>query len=297
MRALVIGASGQIGSALASRLRERGHDVIATHAHVAQPGTIALDVTDTDATARLIDSAAAECVFCPAGLTHVDYCEDHVDEAMRINRDAPAAAARAAAARGAAFVYYSTEYVFDGTKGPYGEDDPVRPISVYGRSKLEGESGARAVNPRTLVIRTTVVYGPDPQGKNFVYQLLRRLRAGERMRVPVDQVSSPTYNVELAAATVELIERNTTGVVNVVGSEVLDRHAFARLACEAFDLDARLLEPIATAALGQRAPRPLNAGLRIDRVRSLVTTPLSPPSSGLRAMRAALATGAMAARD
>lgn len=297
MHALVIGASGQIGSALVRRLRERGHVVTATHAHVAQPGTVPLDVTDVEATARAIESAKPDWIFCPAGLTHVDYCEDHVEDAMRVNRDAPIAAARASAVRGAGFVYYSTEYVFDGTSGPYGEDDPVRPISVYGRSKLEGERGVRVANARALVLRTTVVYGPDPQGKNFVYQLLRRLRAGERVGVPVDQVSSPTYNVDLAAATVELIEKNVAGVLNVAGSDVLDRYAFARLACEIFDLDARLLEPVATSALGQRAPRPLRAGLRIDRARALLTTPLSSAAEGLRAMRAALATRAVAACD
>jgi dTDP-4-dehydrorhamnose reductase len=268
--------------------------VTGTHARVAQPGTIALDVTDTVATARLIREIAPDWVFCPAGLTHVDYCEDHADEAMRVNRDAPAAAAGAAATGGAGFVYYSTEYVFDGTTGPYREDDPVHPISVYGASKLEGERAVRAANARAAIVRTTVVYGPDPQGKNFVYQLLRRLRAGERMRVPVDQVSSPTYNRDLAAASVELVERDFTGVVNLVGDAIMDRYAFAREACDAFGLDARLLEPITTPALQQRAARPLKAGLVIDRARALLETPLRGPRAGLAATRAALATAEIA---
>lgn len=288
MRALVIGASGQVGAALARRLRERGHSVVGTHARVPHDGTRALDVTDTTAVTRLVAEVAPDWIFCPAGLTHVDHCEDHPDEAFRVNRDAPASAAAAAGARGAGFVYYSSEYVFDGAAGPYAEDDPVRPISVYGASKLEGERAVRAANARAVVIRTTVVYGPEPQGKNFVYQLRRRLPGGERMRVPADQISSPTYNVDLAAASVELAERNLGGVWHVVGDAVLDRYAFARLACEVFGLDASLLDPVTTAELNQRARRPLRAGLRIDRAKAALSTPLRPPAAGLRAMRTAL---------
>lgn len=290
LRALVIGASGQIGAALAARLCERGHEVIGTHARVPQPGTVRLDVTDTAATARLIQDVAPDWVFCPAGLTHVDRCEDHAEEAFRVNRDGPTAAARTAAACGAGFVYYSTEYVFDGRSGPYGEDDPVRPVSVYGASKLEGERGVRDANARALVVRTTVVYGPDAQAKNFVYQLRRRLSAGERMRVPSDQWSSPTYNRDLAAASVELVERGITGLHHLAGIAVLDRYAFARIVCEVFGLDAALLEPVATADLGQRAPRPLRAGLLTGRARAVLAAPLRGPVEGLRAMREALGT-------
>src|SRR5262249_13964381 len=157
----------------------------------------------------------------------VDYCESHPDEAMAANRDGPAVAARAAAKRGAGFVYFSTEYVFDGTASPYAEDDPVNPQSVYARSKLEGECRSVEEDPRTIALRTTVVYGPERQGKNTVYQILRRARSGEPIHVPNDQLTSPTYNVDLAAATVELIERDFRGVIHVAGPVVMNRHAFA----------------------------------------------------------------------
>jgi len=207
---------------------------------------------------------------------------------MRVNRDAPAAAARAAAKRGAGFVYFSTEYVFDGSGGPYAEDDPVNPQSVYAQSKLEGERRAGEENPRTIVIRTTVVYGPERQGKNFVYQVLRRARAGEPIRVPSDQRSSPTYNPDLAAATVELIERDFRGVLHVAGPVVVDRLGFALEVCAAFGLDAGLVEGITTESLHQPARRPLNAGLVIDRARAMLRTPLRAPREALADMRRAL---------
>jgi dTDP-4-dehydrorhamnose reductase len=288
MRALVIGASGQVGAALCARLRERGHDVVGTHRGAPRPDTRPLDLTDATATRRLLAEVRPDWVFCPAGLAHVDHCEDHPDEAFAVNRDAPAAAARLAADLGAGFVYYSTEYVFDGTRGPCAEDDPVNPLSVYGRSKLEGERAVVAACPRALVIRTTVVYGPEPQGKNFVYQLLRRGRAGEPMQAPADQRSSPTYNRDLAAASVELVEREMAGVFHVAGPDVMDRHAFARIVCEVFGLDAGRLAAVTTAALKQRAPRPLDAGLRIDRARAVLATRLRGVREGLAAMRAEL---------
>ncbi len=289
MQALVIGASGQVGAALCRRLRAAGHGVVGTHGRVAQPDTRHLDLTDTAATERLIAELRPDCVFCPAGLTAVDYCEDHPNEAFAANRDAPAAAARAAAKRGSGFIYYSTEYVFDGVAGPYAEDDPVNPVSVYGRSKLEGEQAVRADNRQAIVIRTTVVYGPEPQGKNFVYQMLRRAQASEVMWVPADQRSSPTYNEDLAAASLALVERSFHGIVHVAGPEIMDRHAFALRVCQVFALDAALLTPVTTAELGQRARRPLNAGLRIDRARALLATPLRGPVEGLAAMRRNLA--------
>jgi dTDP-4-dehydrorhamnose reductase len=288
MRALVIGGSGQVGAALERTLVGRGHTAVATHHRMSRPGTVQLDVRDEAATSRVLTDVAPDVVFCPAGLTFVDYCEDHADEAFQANCEAPARAAKLAAKRGAAFVFFSTEYVFDGRDGPYGEDDPVTPLSVYGHSKLDGERAVMAANPRALVVRTTVVYGPEPQGKNFIYQLRRRIASGETVKVPADQRSSPTFNVDLANATVELVERACGGVVHVAGPSVIDRYTFARLACDVFDLDVGLVVPVTTADLRQRAARPLNAGLRIERVKRQITTPLRDPAAGLTAMRALL---------
>jgi dTDP-4-dehydrorhamnose reductase len=283
----VVGASGQVGAALSRQLVAQGHSVVGTHHRVPGPGTVPLSVTDHAATAALVESSGAAAIFFAAAYTHVDGCEDDPARAFAVNRDAPGAAARIAAQRGAAFVFYSTEYVFDGVAGPYAEDDPVRPISVYGTSKLEGERAVLAAAPSAVVIRTTVVYGLDAQEKNFVYQLLKLGRAGARMKVPVDQRSSPTYVEDLAAASLALVSKRAHGVFHVAGTEVVDRYEFAREACRVFGLDPDFLEPVTTASLGQKAARPLTAGLRIARVRGLGLT-LRGPRDGLTAMREAL---------
>jgi dTDP-4-dehydrorhamnose reductase len=287
MRALVIGASGQVGAALLHVLRARGHEAHGTHAQNAAPGLEHLDLTDHAAVDRAVTRARPDWVFCPAGLSYVDYCEDHPDQAMAANRDGPAAAARAAEAVGAGFVYYSTDYVFDGKGGPFGEDDPPRPLCVYGRSKHEGEQAVLAACRRAVVVRPSVVYGPERQQKNFVYQLLRAARAGQGFRLAVDQKASPSYNPDVAAASVELAEGERLGVWHVAGPEVVDRYDFALRICRAFDLDASRLTAVTTASLSQKAVRPLDGGLKVAKAQAALRTRLRGPDEGLRAMREA----------
>jgi dTDP-4-dehydrorhamnose reductase len=244
-----------------------------------------MSITDHAATTRLV--AQSDAVFFAAAYTHVDGCEADPAKAFATNRDAPAAAAREAARRRTPFVIYSTEYVFDGTAEPYAEGDEPWPLSVYGRSKLEGEQAVLAAHPDALVIRTSVIYGIDRQEKNFVYQTLRRGRARERMKVPNDQRSNPTYVDDLAAASVALVAKRQHGILHVAGPEIMERSRFAQTICEVFGLDPGVVDPVATTALGQATRRPLAGGLSIERARSLGIT-LRGPVEGLTAMRDAL---------
>lgn len=269
-RFLVVGAGGQVGGALLRHLDERG---VGTWRRPPAGGH-ALDLEEVaaqpDLAAAAVDGAGADVVCIAAGMTHVDGCESEPDRAARINRDGPAALARAARASGASTVHFSTEYVFDGEAGPYGEDDEPRPLSVYGQTKLEGERAVLAADPGALVIRTTVVYGPESHGRNTAYQLAARLRAHEPVNVPFDQVTTPTYNPDLAGATVALVEAGVGGVVHVAGPELLPRSELARRLAAAMGLEVGLVRPVATADLVQPARRPLLAGLRTDRTRRLL---------------------------
>jgi len=291
MRALVIGASGQVGGSLLTSLRARGHEASGTYGHNAAPGLEPLDLSDHAAVERAVSATRPDWVFCPAGLSHVDYCEHHEDEAMSANRDGPAAAARAAEEADAGFVFYSTDYVFDGVAGPFGEDDTPRPLSIYGRSKQEGERAVQEACRRAVVIRTSVVYGPERQEKNSVYQLIRACREGKGFRLAVDQRVSPSYNPDVAAASVELCERGLAGLWHIAGPEVLDRYAFALLICKEFGLDDSHLTAITTAALGQKAVRPLDGGLKVAKAQAELGTILRSPTEGLRAMREAIERG------
>ncbi len=209
----------------------------------------------------VLDRAAASVVVVAAGFTHVDACEEEPELARAVNCEGPAVLAAQARRSGAQTVYLSTEYVFDGRQGPYDERSPTNPLSVYGTTKLDGETAVQEADPRALVVRTTIVYGPEEQGKNFAYQLADRLRRGQRLTVPSDQVSTPTYNRDLAAGIVALVRHGTSGVVHVAGPDRLSREAFARALASAADLDPELIDGVPTAELGQPAARPLSAGL------------------------------------
>jgi dTDP-4-dehydrorhamnose reductase len=269
MKSLVIGGSGQIGGHLMRLLAERGHETIGTYATVAQPGLMPLDAGRLEDAAAWVADQRSDVIFYPAGFTWVDGCERDPEKARASNRDQPLNLARAAP--GARFVYFSTDYLFDGQNGPYNESVEPAPLSAYGRAKLEAEQALHdLLEDRLLIARTCWVYGPEKQGKNFAYQLIRTLASGKELTVPADQWSSPSYGPDVARAVVDLVEADDSGVIHVAGPETVSRGAFARAIAEEFGLDASKILERPTAELGQEAPRPLRAGLltpRLDRLK------------------------------
>lgn len=275
-RALVVGVSGQVGAEILRQMsvtKGSGYGLASSRqAPEDHDGWIALDLATLDAGAAddLLAPYDLEAIFCVAGMTDVEGCEGDPELAERTNARGPAVLAGYARRRDLPFAYYSTEYVFDGDSrrpGPYREGDATHALSVYGRSKLEGEAAVLRAHPGALVLRTTVVYGPDARGKNYVYSLMRNLGAGRPMRVPADQISTPTYHRDLVRATLGLVDAGASGIWHVCGPELLSRMEFARRVAEFLGLDAGLLVPAPTAELRQRAPRPLLAGLAIDKLR------------------------------
>jgi dTDP-4-dehydrorhamnose reductase len=274
VKALVIGASGLVGGALLRALASGEHELVGTYRGRPGPGLVRLDVSDATAVRGLVSQVHPDVVFLTAALTAVDYCEDHEDEARAINVEGAQAAAEVSRDIGARLVYYSTEYVFDGVAGPYSEDDVIQPQGAYARSKADGEAAVRAILADHLILRTTVVFGWDRASKNFAMQVWERLSAGEQMRVPCDQIGNPTLADFLAETSVELIERGVAGeTVNIVGRDRVPRTDYAVRLARRLGLDADLIEPIPTAELRQRAPRPLNAGLKTDKLASIVGRP------------------------
>ncbi|HEY5329430.1 MAG TPA: sugar nucleotide-binding protein [Acidobacteriaceae bacterium] len=269
-----MGATGQVGLQMLKVLESRGRGVLPT-ARAARDGWLQLDLGELEAeapAAAMLDGHALDAVLCVGALTHVDGCEAQPDVAFRVNAHGPAVLAAYARRRGLPFVYFSTDYVFDGLRenpGPYGEDASPNPLSVYGRSKLMGERGVLDAHPDALVIRTTVVYGQDDRHKNYLYSLMRNLANGTAMRVPQDQISTPTYNRDLAQTTLRLVAAGARGVFHVAGPELMDRLEFAQRVAETFGLDTSLLQGVSTAELGQAAPRPLWSGLATNKLAAM----------------------------
>ncbi|MBX6312004.1 MAG: SDR family oxidoreductase [Isosphaeraceae bacterium] len=292
MRAIVIGGSGQIGGWLLRVLTERGHEAIGTYANTPFSGLVHLDAADLAAAAAWLRSQRPEVVFYPAGFTWVDGCERDPETARSANRDQPLNLARAAADLGARFVYYSTDYLFDGQAGPYAEEAPPCPLNVYGRAKLEAEHAlAEALGDRLLILRTCWVYGPERQGKNFAYQVAQALSVGKPVVCPSDQSATPSYGPDVARASVLLVEGGQVGVIHVAGPETMDRPTFARRIALGFGLDPGLILAQPTAELGQETPRPLASGLRTPKLDALWPGLMRPMTDCLKDFRARLAAG------
>lgn len=282
MRALVIGASGLVGSGL---LRSIGSTAIGTYRTRARDGLRPIDAGDPVALAALLDAARPEVVFFPAAEPNVDWCEEHPAGSYERNVGPALVALEATRERGARFVFFSSDYVFDGGSGPYSEEDVPAPIQVYGRHKLEIEE--QVLRADGTVVRTTTVYGEEaPPPKNFVLRLVARLRAGERVTVPSDQISTPTWVDDLSAATVAVAERG--GIWHVAGPTLLARDAFARIVARTFDLDEALIDAVPTSALRQRAARPLRGGLRTEKLAAAIGRRLLEPTEALARLRARL---------
>lgn len=275
-RPLVVGASGQVGAAIAVALERRGESVPVRSSRVGRPGWLRLDaaeLVDSSRELAAVGEIDPDLIVCAGGTTFVDGCEREPEACFRANATGPAALAAFAYERRVPFVFFSSDYVFGGraaVPGPYGEKAETDPLSVYGRSKLAGERAVLAEHPGALIVRTTVVYGPDTAGKNFLYTLLRHLATGQRLRVPMDQVSTPTYNRDLAEAVLELVDCGASGVMHVAGPELMDRLEFAREVAGFFGLDASCVEGVTTASLGQAAARPLHSGLSTGRLEQLL---------------------------
>ena len=267
LRAVVIGGSGQIGSWLLRELAARGHRAVGTYSTVPFPSLVRLDASERNAAAAWLKSQAPDVVFYPAGFTWVDGCERDPARAYAANLEEPLSLARVAADIGARFVYFSTDYVFDGTSGPYAEDSPPNPLSIYGKAKLDAELAlARELGEFQLTVRTSWVFGPERQGKNFAYQVIRALTAGQPLVCPSDQVSSPSYGPDVARAVVLLAEQEQSGLIHVAGPETIDRVRFAQAIARGFGLARTDIEAKPTAALAQGAPRPLSGGLATPRL-------------------------------
>ena len=189
MRILITGANGQLGHALQHSLG-CADDVIAL-------GRGALDLADAHAAADTIARLRPAAVINAAAYTAVDRAEQEPDAAFRVNAKGPAALAQGCARIGAVLVHFSTDYVFDGTKsGRYVESDPPNPLSVYGRSKLEGERAVLESGCIGIVLRTSWVYGEH--GGNFAKTMLRLATERAQLKVVADQHGAPTWAGRLA---------------------------------------------------------------------------------------------------
>ena len=284
MRVFIVGASGFIGRIIFESL-SRGHETYGSFFSNPAKGLIHLDMTDQKAVKEILTSLKPDVIIHPAANPNVEYCEAHQKETWQINVEGSRNLIETARDIGAKFVYFSSDYVFDGTNGPYSEEDIPHPINEYGLQKLAVEKLIKNYLENYLIIRITIVYGWERRGKNFVMGLIKNLKNGRSMNIPFDQIGSPTYVNNMVHVVKELIESNEIGIYHVAGTDLIDRYTFAKNIAEIFELDENLLIPVTTNQLGQIAKRPLKAGMKIDKVQKDVSIHLMNVREGLEDMK------------
>lgn len=283
-KALIIGASGLIGSHLykSSLLEFRTLGTFRSH---SLDNLVSLDLTDRNAIKKIILDFKPDFVFLPAAFTNVDLCEEKKEFCWQINVEGVRNIISSINNTDTKLIYFSTDYIFNGQSGPYSEEAQPGPLSVYGNSKLEGEEIVEQNLHNFLIIRTTCVYGWEPQEKNFVLGLIKRIKRNEMVRAPCDQITTPTYAPDLARVVLRLAEENRSGIYNVAGSSLISRFEFALLVAEIFGLDKNLISGVKTEELSQKAKRPLNGGLRIDKISRELNIHMPTVKEGLISMR------------
>jgi dTDP-4-dehydrorhamnose reductase len=237
MQVAIFGAAGQLGVELVDVFTRRGHQV---HSF----GRADVDITDTQQIEARLASLDVDLVMNAAAYNKVDVAETEPQVAYAVNGLAVRNLAVVCRQLDAKLVHFSTDYVFDGAAGrAYREDDPVRPISAYGVSKLAGEFYAQAYCDSALVLRTSGVFGPGgvhTAGGNFIESILRLASKGTPLRIVNDHIASPTYAPELARVTADLVERDESGVFHAGGGQAISWFDYARKIFERAGLNPEL---------------------------------------------------------
>ncbi len=262
---LITGVNGQLGRAVE-------HDATTRGLSVAGSDVDTLDITDAAAVDRWVGTHRPRALINCAAYTAVDDCEAHEEEAALVNGTAVAHLAASCTRVGATLVHVSTDYVFDGsTRQPYREQDPTGPPSAYGRTKLIGEQEARGAS-RHLIVRTAWLYGLG--GKNFVEAIRRQVESHvPELRVVADQCGCPTFCDDLAAALLDLVATDYSGIVHAANSGQTTWHGFA---CEIVRLlgSATPVHPVSTDSFPRPAPRPAYSVLDTTLLERLIDRPI-----------------------
>lgn len=284
---VVIGANGLVGRRVGEVLTKKGIEWIGTCNKRLGKGLLKLDITDQAEVKRFFSEFSPDAIFNCANLAGgVDFCEANPKKAADFHLNATKEIGNYCNAINAMTVFISTDYVFDGTRGPYGEEDKTNPLNLYGSLKLHAEEWLKKKLKRYLVIRTTNVYGWDPETvtPNYIMGVYRRLNDKKPVNAPSFLWGNPTYVGDLAEAIVELYLKKTTGIFHVVGNSFVNRFEWAKKTSEILGLDESLINEVKKPSPNM-IPRPLKSCLSTHKFKKSCKTFLHNLSDGLELMK------------
>jgi len=284
MQVLITGASGLLGLNLALEAAKQHtvYGVVNHHPlHTDAFGVIQADLLAPGGLQRLLDEIQPDWVIHCAALANLDDCEADPHLAQRLNAALPAELAKLVAKGGARLLTISTDAVFDGLKGDYAEEDTPNPLSVYARTKLDGERAVMAANPHALVARVNL-FGWSASGKRSLAEFFfNNLSAGKRVMGFTDVFFCPLLVNDLAHLLLTMLEKSLHGLYHVVSREATSKYDFGLAVARRFGLDESLIAPTPLAQASLRAARSANLTLRTDKLAAALGQPLPSWREGL----------------
>lgn len=276
MNILITGANGFLGYYLVQLLLQKGFYVTATgrgpcrlpFANKKNFQYSEMDFTDPFAIHDVFEKIKPRVVVHAGALSKPDECETDQMKAYLINVEGTVQLLINAEDLKSFFIFLSTDFVFDGERGMYSEDDKPGPVNYYGRTKLEAEEAVKEYKYDWAIVRTVLVYGKNHSGHSNILKIVKeKLEKGEEYNVVNDQVRTPTYVEDLAQGIVSIIEKKATGIFHLSGDDILTPYEMAIRSAEYLKLNSSGLKKVTAASFSQPAKRPLKTGFAIDKAR------------------------------
>ncbi len=279
MKVLLTGANGLIGSRIVSILvQQPGVQVLATGKGVCRLNQtqdlqyFSCDLTNEEEVQDVFNSCKPNTVIHCAAISHVDQCEQNPTECWEVNVKATEFLLKAAAKFKSHFIYFSSDFVFEGVKRVYNEEDSREPVNYYGQSKVAAENLVKAYPNSKTIIRTILVYGVSESisRSNLILWVKKSLENKKPIRVAKDQFRMATWVDDLALAACKIACNKKEGVFHVSGSEYLSVYEMAVKIGDFYDLNTDLIEPVLTSELSEHTPRPLSTGFDLEKTEELL---------------------------
>ncbi|XRO75829.1 dTDP-4-dehydrorhamnose reductase [Methanocaldococcus sp. 28A] len=234
-----------------------------------------VDITNENKIKETIKTINPDYVINTAAMTNVDLCETERDLAYKINALGAKYIGEICKEIGCFLCHISTDYVFDGEKGNYTEEDPINPINYYGYTKAEGERLLNELDYDAIsIVRISVPYCISPVKDNFFMWVLEKLKNNEVVNAVIDQWNTPTYVNELVEGIIKIYENYDNGLLHFGGGEKVSRYEFALKVAEIFEFDMSLIKPIRSSELGWKAKRPKDTSLNSEKAEKLLNIKL-----------------------
>ena len=268
IKTLVLGASGYLGTVIYDHFKSR-HPTYGTYMNSKSGTLVHLDVRDRNQVRGLLKDVKPDTLIVCTGITDVELCEENRELAFETN---VIGIENIVSSYTGKLVYFSTDFVFDGEKGCYAEEDKMNPINYYGKTKAEAENIITGSSADYLIARVAALYGGAFENGKFVSWCKSKLAGGEEVRAITNYIRSPTYVLDIPPAIEKLVESSAAGVYHVAGPDRLSSYDMAKVIARKMGASAGLVKPISDVEYATKARRPRDATLNTQKIKDIGVT-------------------------